>query len=329
LAISKEKIVGMRGMFEVNLEHGISGNIFQGLYPDDFVISPEHRNRGLAGKIMKEALKDVEKNGYTYVFNMSAGHITRIASLAMGWRSAGTMEVQFREPEQATRFRIFREYVKKKGLFRRLAGKYSYRPWAPKKQDAGDLIKYHAMRSRNVDSNITIEQTSRPEEMARLITKIAYDGRIRHVRDTSYLSWRFKNPLHRYLFVYWKETELEGYLVLQEYISDMMEKVGFNIVDWEGTSLHVRTGLLRKAVELCSSTLLNIWSTTLCGETRTLLKDSGFRPGKEIPGVGTPQPCLLVRPVQDDMLQEDWLLGRHRLLDMSSWDIRMIYSMHG
>lgn len=329
LAACEGRIVGMRGMFGVKWECGVPAKAYPGLYPDDFVIVPEHRNRGLVTEIMKEALAGVGQRGYSYVFNLSAGNVTRMASLAMGWRSAGTMGLQSRQPEQAERFRNIREFAKNPVWFRNLARKIRYRPWAPKRLAVDDVVTDHKNCFRNTDPNILIERVPRAEEMGRLIARIGHDGRIRHVRDNSYFSWRFQNPLHRYLFLYWKETELEGYLVLQEYVSDMMKKVGFNIVDWEATSAHVRAGLLRAAVGLCSSTVLNVWGATLPVETRNLLKESGFRALEETSGVEQNQPYLLVRPVQEDMLREEWLLGDQRLLDMSHWDIRMIYSLRG
>ena len=329
LALCQGKIIGMRGMSGLKWEFGVPAKTFQGLYADDFVIDPEHRNRGLVTKIMKGAMLDVENRGYTYVFNLSAGNITRVASLAMGWRSAGSMHVQCRQSGQSDRFRHIRDILKKKELFRRFAKHVSYRPWFPKKLDVDSLIAGQGMLSRKTDSHIVVERIARPAEMEKLVSRMEYDGRIRHMRDKHYLSWRFQNPLHRYLFIYWKEAELEGYLVLQEYISDLARRVGFNIVDWEATSSSVRAGLLQKAIALCSSTELNIWTATLPGETMNLLKDNGFRPVEESAGLAQSDPCLLIRPVRDDMLKTEWCLNGHRLLDMAIWDIRMIYSMHG
>jgi GNAT superfamily N-acetyltransferase len=329
IALCRGKVVGMRGMFGLKWEFGNPVKTFPGLYPDDFVILPEHRNRGLVTKIMKGAMLDVEKRGYTYVFNLSAGDITRVASLAMGWRSAGSMRVHCRRSGQTNRFRHIRDILKKNELLRRFAKHVSFRPWAPKKLGVDDLIARKGNLSRKTDSHIVVERTARPAEMEKLVSRIEYDGRIRHVRDKHYLYWRFQNPLHRYLFIYWEEAELEGYLVLQEYISDLAGRVGFNIVDWEATSSSVRAGLLQKAIALCSCTELNIWTATLPAETMSLLKENGFRPAEESAGVAQSATCLLVRPVRDDLLETDWFLDDYRLLDMASWDIRMIYSMHG
>jgi hypothetical protein len=174
-----------------------------------------------------------------------------------------------------------------------------------------------------------VDRVARPGEMANLIARIEYDGRIRHVRDREYLSWRFRNPLHRYLFLYWEREALEGYLVLQEYVSEFSNRMQVNIVDWEATSPRVRTGLLRAAIDLCPFADLNIWTASLGEEPRDLLRDTGFRPSQKAMGMESHPPCLLVRSVRDDAPDSEWSISNRRLPDMADWDLRMIYSMQG
>lgn len=325
LAFCEGNIVGMRGMFGLKWEFGNPPKELPGLYADDFVIAPEHRNRGLVTKIMRYAMTDVSSRGFTYAFNLSAGAVTRMASLAMDWRNAGSMRVHCR---QSDRFRHVRGNLKKKGLFRRLGRLVSYRPWIPKEIGFDNIVARQGRIPRKTDSHIVVERDPRPEEMEKLISGMEYDGRIRHVRDRHYLSWRFQNPHHRYLFLYWEGAELEGYMVLQEHISHRA-RPGINIVDWEATSPHVRAGLLQKAIALCSFTDLHIWTATLPEATTKILYDSGFRLMEETVGVTQKDRCLLVRPVRDSLLNTEWVLDGYRLLDMANWDIRMIYSMDG
>ncbi|MGB7630398.1 MAG: hypothetical protein WBM29_04870, partial [Candidatus Deferrimicrobium sp.] len=193
-----------------------------------------------------------------------------------------------------------------------------------------ELCHPQGMRPKKIGSHIAVEQRVRAGEMATLLSKIDYDGRIRHVRDKEYLSWRFQNPLHRYLFLYWEEKELEGYLVLQQHVSEFSaSRVRVNIVDWEATSLRIRTGLLRAAIHLSPFADLNIWTATIGVETKNLLRYLDFQPVQEGAGVDQEQPSLLVRSVRVDMPETEWSLGNRRLLDMANWDIRMIYSMQG
>ena len=330
LALHGQKVVGMRSMFGVRWEFGIPAKRMSGICPDDLVIVPEHRNRGLITKMMKSAFEDLEKRGYPYVFSLSAGKITRLGSLAMGWRSAGSMQPRHWHSRRAEYFQRIRNIARETRFIWRYADKLPYRHWGMSQESLHGLGNPNGMRPKKIGSRISVEQGPRAGEMANLISRIGHDGRIRHVRDEEYLSWRFRNPLHRYLFLYWEEKDLEGYLVLQQYVSEYsLSKVRVNIVDWEATSLRVRAGLLRAAIRLSPFVDLNIWTATIGAETKNLLRDVGFQPVHEGVGVDQEQPCLLVRSVRADVPEVEWSLGNRRLQDMANWDIRMIYSMQG
>jgi GNAT superfamily N-acetyltransferase len=330
LALHGKNVVGMRSMFGVQWEFGVPAKTISGICPDDLVIVPDHRNRGLLTIMMRAAFDDLEKEGYRYVFSMSAGSITRLASLAMGWRSAGSMQPQRWHSRRAAYFQRILKIVGKTRGIRRYANKSPYRHWGETQVPFHELCHPQGMPPRKIGSRITVEQRVRAGEMANLLSNIEYDGRIRHVRDEVYLSWRYRNPLHRYLFLYWEEKDLEGYLVLQQYVSELStSKVRVNIVDWEATSHRVRAGLLRAAIHLSPFVDLNIWTATVGAETKKLLRDTGFQPVHGGTGVDQEQPCLLVRSVRTGVPEAEWSLGNRRLQDMASWDIRMIYSMQG
>jgi GNAT superfamily N-acetyltransferase len=330
LALCGKNVVGMRSMFGVQWEFGVPAKTVSGICPDDLVIAPDHRNRGLMTIMMRAAFDDLEKEGYRYVYSLSAGNITRLASLATGWRSAGSMQPQRWHSRRAAYFQRIMKIVGKTRWIRRYADKLPYRHWGETPVPLHELCHPQGMRPRKIGSRIAVEQRVRAGEMAKLISKIEYDGRIRHVRDEDYLSWRFRNPLHRYLFLYWEEKDLEGYLVLQQYVSELStSRVRVNIVDWEATSHRVRAGLLRAAIHLTPFVDLNIWTATIGAETKNLLRDVGFQPVHEGAGVDQEQPCLLVRSVRAGVPEAEWSLGNRRLQDMANWDIRMIYSMQG
>lgn len=330
LALCGKNVVGMRSMFGIQWEYGVPAKTVPGICPDDLVIASGHRNRGLVTLMMNAAFNDLEKKGYQYVYSLSAGKITRLASLAMNWRSAGSMQPLHWRSRRAESFQRIRKYVGKTRFIGRYADKLPYRHWGERQQNLHELCTPGRMRSRNIGDRMVVERGVRAEEMAELVSRIGHDGRIRHVRDEEYFSWRFRNPLHRYLFLYWKEKDLEGYLVLQQYVSELSpSKVRVNIVDWEATSQRVRAGLLRAATRLMPFADLNIWTATLGNETRNLLRDVGFTPVQEGASVDQEQPCLLVRSVRADEPEAGWSLGNRRLRDMADWDIRMIYSMQG
>ena len=330
LALYGKAVVGMRSMFGVRWEYGVPAKTVSGICPDDLVIASGHRNRGLVTKLMRAAFDDLEKKGHRYVYSLSAGKITRLASLAMSWRSAGSVQPQHWHSRRAEYFQRIRKFAGKKNFLWRITDKFPYRHWGEGQENLHDLCAPGRMRSRNFGGPIVVEQGVRAGEMAELVSRIGHDGRIRHVRDHRYLSWRFRNPLHRYLFLYWKEKDLEGYLVLQQYVSELSPSmVRVNIVDWEATSQRVRAGLLRAATRLTPFADLNIWTATLGNGTKKLLRDVGFEPVQEAASMDQEQPCLLVRSVRADEPEAGWSLGNRRLQDMADWDIRMIYSMQG
>ena len=69
--------------------------------------------------------------------------------------------------------------------------------------------------------------------MAELAERIGYDGRIRHVRDEQYFSWRFQNPLSEYRFLFWDNGRLDGYLVLYRKVYPPGNDELAYIVDWD------------------------------------------------------------------------------------------------
>ena len=332
LALCEGHLVGMRSMFGVRFEAGTPPEAYPGICPDDMVIAPAYRNRGLSTVLMRSVFMDLEAQGYGYVFSMSAGKITRLTSLAMGWHCVGSMKPQRWKSGRAERVLRLRSVFQRTRFLWRFADRLPYREWGREQCSIHDFCNPQGMPPRRIGSHITVERDARPREMARLISRIEYDGRVRHVRDETYLDWRFRNPIHRYLFLYWIEEDMGGYLVLQQYLSDLSDKLRVNIVDWEATSLRIQGALLRAAIRLCPFTDLNIWTVSLGSDSMKLLGDAGFRPvmeGQEGAGVGQEHPCLLVRTIPADLPGPGPSFGGRRLQDMSDWDIRMLYSMQG
>ncbi|MCL5884054.1 MAG: GNAT family N-acetyltransferase, partial [Deltaproteobacteria bacterium] len=190
LALCGGKVVGMRGMFGVRWEAGIPARTFPGIYPDDFVIAPDHRNRGLMTKIMRTALNDLAEKGYPYVYNLSAGPVTLMASLAMGWKNAGSFQPYHIPSARPERFQRVRETIRGMRFFWRFADKLPFRRRGERRQPLQDLLSRLPRSIRKGGSKMIVDRAPRPEDMATLVAKIDYDGRIRHVRDREYLSWR-------------------------------------------------------------------------------------------------------------------------------------------
>ena len=164
--------------------------------------------------------------------------------------------------------------------------------------------------------------------MAELVDRLGHDGRIRYVRDREYLAWRFRNPLSEYRFLYCGEARLEGYLVLSRRASDLGGWDRVYIADLEATTNDVRSALLTAAISRGRFPELVTWTASLSAEDIQLMESRGFAPvDPEDTTRGCP--CVLVRPLGNDLPAAAWALAGRPLLDIANWDIRVLYSMRG
>jgi GNAT superfamily N-acetyltransferase len=322
LALSAGRVVGMRGMFGSCWEAGSPARRVLVPCADDFVIDPEHRNQGLGGAIMRAAVEDVALGDYAYAFSLSAGPVTLAASLAAGWRAVGSMR-----PARRTSARTL--------FINRLAARLRKVPvlW----RYTGPLVRVQhrgvggpfraldrrARRTRGLsNAAVRVEAAPRAAAMADLVARLGHDGRVRHVRDESYLRWRYRDPLYEYRFLLQGADRLRGYLVLQ--VHRVEPERGIRIVDWEATTPEIRMDLLRAALEWGRFPELVVWIATLPSETLGPLTDLGFVPtdsGSRLRGAAT----VLIRPVGRTPAGADPILAGRRLLDPASWDMRAIY----
>jgi hypothetical protein len=90
----------------------------------------------------------------------------------------------------------------------------------------------------------------------------------------------------------------------------------------------VRAELLHAAIAGGRFAELVTWTATLTPAVRGLLQDTGFGPvDHERTARGLPG--LLLRPIGPEPPSQDWILAGRQLLDLSNWDLRLIYSMYG
>lgn len=329
LAMHNGRAVGMRGFFGIQWEGGIPTQKSIVLYADDLVIAPAHRNRGLIPKIMAAAFEDLAKRGYQYAFNLSAGPITLLSSLATGWRSVGSMQPMcqrsWRVALRSGRDRLITRFPV---LSRGTNGPF-YR-WSQKRQRSlADIDTEEVRRSNMHTPLILFEHVPRCAAMAELVERIGGCGRIRHVRDREYFDWRFQNPLSQYRFLFCTKTRLEGYLVLQEYTSEYADKEVVNIVDWEASGVAVQRELLQAAMNLTADRRLIIWSVSLPRQATAVLDEKGFKLVRSPKSATQRRHALLLRSIRHEGPDGDWLFAGQPLLDMKSWDLRMLYSMYG
>jgi len=320
LAFVDEQLVGMRGVFGTRWEVGEPSESFTLPYADDLVIDPAFRRRGVHQQIMRFALDDLDRRGYRYLINLSAGPVTQRTSVLMRWRNAGgVMHVQ--------------RYAMRRTLMDSLVRRASKLPivWRLSEtlQGLGDPVgdrlferfdSRSARRTRQRRSGaIFVQATPLLEEMESLVNRLPTDGRLRHVRDRTYFAWRFRNPMRNYRFLYAGGDRLEGYLVLQRALG-RDDRV--SIVDWEAARDSVLEELLTAAIDDGRFSVLSAWRLGASPAVNRLLDRRGFSPASR-------SKSILVRSVRSDDLEERWILAGRPLDDASQWDLRMIYSMDG
>lgn len=174
---------------------------------------------------------------------------------------------------------------------------------------------------------VMLSRSPRPREMADLVARLPWGGGIRHVRDADYLAWRFRNPLHEYRFLFWDDGGLQGYLVLQRYLSECADQGCVNIADWEAADEHIRSGLLEAALTWGHFARLHAWTVGLSDAIHARLRDHGFVRAEAAVRTqsGGPLVCRLGEAEPDT----PWKLGGRDLLHIADWDLRMLYSMAG
>jgi hypothetical protein len=284
---------------------------------DDLVIVPEHRSRGVATQIIRASLADAERRGFRFSVSLSAGPITFVTLLAAGWCAAGSYE-----PVQRAAPPRWHEAVQARRGWRVFS-----RARAALRRALGHTVFAHLDRAAaRSPGPISVAAAPRPEAMAALVGGLPWDGRLRHVRDRRYFSWRFDNPLHEYRFLFWDDGALRGYLVLQRYRPRWADQEQVNIADWEATDERVQADLLTAALEWGRFRRIQTWSVGVPESTRTLLRDRGFSP-LALSGAQARRQGLLVRRLRDESVEGAWTLGGRDLRRIANWDLRMLYSM--
>ncbi len=326
LAFDQRNLIGMRSFYPSRWECHRERRRFDVLVADDLVLRNDHRNQGVLTQMMHVAVRDLQTRGREYIFNLSGGAMTVLGSLAMGWRSAGQCQPTRRPSWRGSLRTALGHQVDRLPYFWRFAddlkaligGKHA--SFAQLDCAADSIVGEHGR-------TLSISTKPKPAEMAELISRLPYDGRIRHVRDESFLAWRFRNPLHEYRFLFAGGSTLDGYLVLQRSVVHTTN-ARVSIVDFEANDHHTRDALLDAAIRLGRFCELATWLATLDPGLVRDLQKRGFRPADPHLTIHG-SPCVLVRWTDDARPPETWNVHGVDLLDLKNWDLRKIYTMAG
>jgi len=322
LAVHGDQVVGMLGYIGALWEFGSPRQTKVLPLAGDLVIAPDHRRRGLLSRMAKADHEDLAGRGYAYLLSMAAMRVTLLNHLMTGWQKVGSLQPMDRADSAVRTPSRLQELVAKvpraDSMVRRIGG-LATKMTAQSSRDSAPW--FEASRLDKISPHLSAARAPRGPEMVKLKRRLANDGRIRHVFDEAYCAWRFQNPRNRYRFLFWDESELEGYLILQSNAFPTDAPVG--ILDWEASRDEIRRKLLRAAVESVKGRSLAIWSASTSDSERSSLEAAGFCQREPI--AEDPQ-AAAVRCLNDDLPQHDWRLGDRHVLDMSNWDFRMIHS---
>lgn len=324
LAFEGERAVGMRGFVGGRWEAGPPRQEVAIFCPDDLVIEPEHRNRGLFTAIMNTAFEDLADHQNGFALNVGGRELTVLGSLTMGWKRIAPLRLVGVSSTQYRRLYRWRNRLGGTRFLWRLAETRLLNM-----RTRFDRLDREWSSQSNQPIPIRVARQPDVDGMASLVQKLGYDGRIRHVRDDRYFAWRFRNPLREYRFLYaGGGSGLLGYLVLHRSVSDRDANAPIHISDWESTSDEVAERLLQTALEHGRFPAVVAWGAALPSRATAMLRSNGFQPAqREREARGTY--CGLVRSLRDGVPPAQWNLAGKNLLDPASWDLRMLYSMVG
>jgi len=328
VALREGRVVGARGMFGTCWVAGGSSERVVLPSASDLVIDPAHRDRGLFREINDFSRADLERRGYDHLLNTSPTPANAVASvMTLGWKTVGSVgHLARRRPAAVGAARLYARVSRPQPsasplagqamtLGRRLHGGLGNRAFR-------NLDRISRVGPARLGYPISVVREPRIEEMADLVRRAASDGRIHHLRDETFFSWKLENPLAHYRFLFWGDGGLEGYLVLQ-YLETMSR---VNILDWEAPDPDVRLGLLRTAVRWGRFWNLHVWSGTRSAADQAVLRETGFSPAACDPMTARHGGKFLARPAGAEDDEKSWQLCGIRIDRAAAWDLRMIVS---
>jgi hypothetical protein len=326
LAMRGPEVVGMRAFFATRWEAGPERSVFDALYADDFAIAPPHRDARArdahhADRFSRARRRASRARGQP---ERRGSHVSRLARGRLEERPAdGACRLPLAEggallaaaPRLAARFRSSGPSrspdAGAAGLSRPLSG----------------LDRARARGAGRITPTIVVETAPRPEAMAELVARLPY-GRAHPARAGRALSvLALPEPDVRVSIPLSGDGGGRRRIPGAPGRSHRAPARTLWIVDWEAAA---------EAVDASSS---RPCSAAGVSRARRLVFDRRTRdardarvprfPPVDVERTSRGYPCLLVRPIRTGPPLEERSAGGRPLLDRESWDLRMIYSMHG
>ena len=270
-------------------------------------------------------MEDLERMGVQHFFSFNATPLNAMISLSMGWKSVGEIKIikkQFQRKESRAM-----------ALAKKLAGPYARKLLRKtgismilkrRKRDNSQRIDmiYHNPRTQ-LPPRILLDNKPKPAEMALLVNSTLPENKITQVRDEMFFRWRYNNPLSKYLFLYWYDDGLKGYLVLQSHLYSMESGGSHNIFELEATDSSIKIELLNTLISLMNSGSISTWANMLDRDSYDFLVSKGFKEDNSAKSVKKPPRTILIRLLGQDNNKIEF--QGLNLLDSKSWDYKMIY----
>lgn len=314
LAVDGDRVIGMRGLFGALIEFGQPSVRMPIFLAGDLVVSDDWENSGVFPALMDAVMHELRRRGHSHLLSFGATNKTMLAQLATGWRATAPLGESKRLRRDA-RLRL-RNWLAAKPLLRRLARV------VPKEQRERPFVELMRRHRRGVAAPLTWSDVPRCRDMAALVARLGYDGRIRQVRNEAYLRWRLSNPMHSRYYGYWVEDELEGYVILEAHRHHLRQMY---LLDAEASRPEILVAILKHLTSITPGSTLTAWTHCLPGRLGDQLADFGFVPRAPQTALGASLPCIMARNVGD--VASDTLLPDADLADLAQWDMRRLYNM--
>lgn len=320
-----EEIVAMRGAYETTWQlKGVSAR-FNALCSADLLILEGYRNKGIYRELADFVMEDLERMGVQHLFSFNATPLNTMISLSMGWKSIGEIKTVTKQFQTGG--------SKAMELAKKLAGPYARKLLRKtgigmilnrSKRDNSQRIDmiYHNPGTK-LPPRILLDQKPKPAEMALLVNSTLPENKITLVRDEMYFRWRYNNPLSKYLFLYWYDDGLKGYLVLQSHLYSMESGGTHNIFELEAADSSIKIELIDTLISLMNSGSISTWANMLDRDSYDFLVSRGFKEDNSKKSVRYTPRSILIRPLGKDNNKVEF--QGLNLLDAKSWDYKMIY----
>jgi acyl carrier protein len=322
LGFKDGELVAMRALFGSLWEAGPQRSSQPCYLSDDLVVLPGHESHGLFAAFTEMIRAELAARGQSFFLSLSALRVTRLQSIAGGARIVGAMVPHGRSPTSIRMLDSLRAGASKMPVLWRAA-----RDFLAHEHSSHAFARLAGAPSvTRAQDGIASSDAARVADMARLVAALDHDGRIRQVRDERYLHWRFRNPLHQYCFVYAeRDGALTGYLVLERAATERGNARRIHIADWEASSDATLEQLLAYVVQHGRPMELVTWTATLGAARTACLARSGFVP-TDIDQAARGLPSIMVWPVNPLAPAAELELHGRKLLELDSWDLRMLDS---